>query len=134
MSGHSDDTPLVCVTRVEDAVWDRFKAQVETENADGFRAYVRFLTGPQYLGLGPDELRAAFPSTDHLVILAADEMTFQHPATPVLCIDPEGRSAAFRVALAHLWIVENNLAIANMLFEEMAEDQVVDGWLDVSAD
>lgn len=129
MNDMPDDTPLVLTAAVDRADRDRFKARVEQENTDGFRAYVRFFSDPKYVGLTPETLRNIFARDEHLLILAADDMTFEHPLMPVLCIDPEGRSASFRAALEHLWIVENNLSIANLLFEEMAEDQVEDGWL-----
>lgn len=121
------DTPLVRLVDVPEDQWRAFVAAVEAENEDGFRAYVRFLTDDRFIGADEAALRAAF--TDTLVILAADALTFYHAGHPVLCIDPEDVSPSFRAPLKHLWIVENNLSIGNLLFEEMAEDQVTDGWL-----
>lgn len=121
------DTPLIRVTEVPDDQWRAFMAAIEVENEDGFRAYVRFLTDARFIGTDEATLRAAF--SDMAVILVADALTFEHPEQPVLCIDPEGISPSFWAPVRHLWIVENNVSIGNLLFEEIAEDQVTDGWL-----
>lgn len=121
------DTPLVRLVDVPEDQWRAFVAAIEAENEDGFRAYVRFLTDARFIGADEAALRAEF--TDTLVILAADALTFEHAAHPVLCIDPEGACPSFRAPVEHLWIVENNLSSGNLLFEEIAEDQVTDGWL-----
>jgi len=122
------DTPLAKIADVADEAWNRLKAGVETENAESFRAYVRFIAKPNLIGADDETLRAAFRNDDIALILAADQLTFDDPRQPVLCIDPEGKLSPFRVPLEHLWEVENNVSIGNLLLEEIVEDQVVDGW------
>lgn len=121
------DTPLVRTVEVTEAQWNAFTAAVATESDEGFRAYVRYLTDARFLGADEAALRAEF--TEEAVILVADAETFADPALPVLCIDPEGISPSFRAGVKDLWVVENNVSIGNLLFEEIAEDQVVDGRL-----
>lgn len=121
------NTPLIRTVDVSEERWNAFIAAVETESDEGFRAYVRYLTDARFLGADIAALRSAF--TEEAVILVADGETFSHPDVPILCIDPEGISPPFRAAVKDLWVVENNLSIGNLLFEEIAEDQVVDGRL-----
>lgn len=121
------DTPLIRTVEVPQDQWNALTAAVETESNEGFRAYVRYLTDARFLNADEATLRAEF--TDTAVILVADAETFADPALPVLCIDPEGISPSFRAAVKDLWVVENNVSIGNLLFEEIAEGQVVDGRL-----
>lgn len=122
------ETPFVKTADVEDSAWAALKAGVETENADGFRAYVRFIERPDCIGADAKALRKVFRGDDCAIILAADQLSFDDAAQPILCIDPAARCPSFRVPLAHLWEVENNVSIGNLLLEEIVADQVVDGW------
>lgn len=129
MSQMPPDTPLVLTVDVPEADWQALCQQIETENNDGFRAYVRFLHAARFIGASDTDLRVAFRDEEIALILAADDQTFSHPDRPLRCIEPEGRAPSFRAALRHLWIVENNVSIGNTLFEEIAGDQVIGGWL-----
>lgn len=119
------DTPLVCTAKVPAERWSALTAAVETENDDGFRAYVQYFTEERFVGAKEADLRAGFKET--ALILVADDKAFADPTFPILCVDPDGHSPSFRVAVKDLWIVENNVSIGNLLFEEIVEDQVVDG-------
>lgn len=121
------ETPLVRTAAVSSEQWNAFKSALATESEEGFRAYVRDLMDARFIGASEATLRAEF--TDTALILVADDQTFAAPDYPVLCIDPEGQTPSFRASVDVLWIVENNVSIGNLLFEELAEDQVVDGRL-----
>lgn len=128
MNDGRTDTPLVLTTQVSTESWETFKARVETENSEGFRAYVRFETASTYLDATAQTLQDAFNSDETALILVADQLTFSDPRAPLLCLDPDGLCEPFRVAVEHLWIVENNVSIGNLLLEEIVEEQVVNGW------
>ena len=124
------DTPLVKTPIVTANVWRAFAHEIETEPEDGFRAYVRYKTHSGCLDASEDDLRLAFQDEGISLILVADAMTFKHPNYPVLCIDPVACAPSFRARAKHLWIVENNVTIGNLLFEEIYQDVVVIGSLD----
>ncbi|WP_120631480.1 hypothetical protein [Ruegeria sp. EL01] len=123
-----DETPLILIANVPEQSWNDLKSETQRVNKDGFRAHVRFADGRKFLGADETRLREAFDPEAVSVIFAADLLTFQHPNRPVIAIDPGGEIPSFRVRLRDLWIIENNVSIGNVLFEEFAEGQVVDGW------
>ena len=65
---------------------------------------------------------------DELFIFLVDHETLSSPDHPVLVvdvIDEPGRS--FRVIPSEVWSVQNNLSLANMDWEDFAENSGVDG-------
>ena len=122
------DTPLVRIADVSQKEWSALRAAVERENADGFRAYVRFISDPRYINANEATLRDAFSNDDPVLVLAADAITFAHSERSVLVVDPQETQPSFRVAIEHLWIVENNISIGNLLFEEFTDALDSDGW------
>jgi hypothetical protein len=122
-------TPLVLLSSSSSDMWQGFQAKVLKDNDMGFHANVRFIQDPDLIGASHDLLRKTLKSDEISLILAADQETLNHPDLPVICIDAEGRSPSFRTPVRDLWVVENNVSIGNILFEEFVADQVEDGWL-----
>jgi hypothetical protein len=93
-----------------------------------FRAYVDFLSDPEYDGLAPDQLRSLMPKPARFFFFIVDRVALSHPDHPILVLDlldQPGRS--FRVIPSEMWSVENNLSIANMDFEDFAKSVDRDG-------
>ena len=123
----------------DDDAWDDLRRRVEEpRTVEGFRAYVDFLSDPQYDGADPHLLIDLAPS-DSTFLLVADDATFADEERPILVVnlfsDPSlagdpyfaKRGDAFRVVPEAAWSVENNLSLANMGFEEFAEAVDSDG-------
>lgn len=97
---------------------------VRTENADGFRAYVRFVDDARWYGATADDVRSAVPDTDEgaSVLFVADDVSLASEGYPVLVIDLHEGRPSFRCMAADLWSVDNNLNLSNMDWEEFADD------------
>ncbi|HEY3931223.1 MAG TPA: tetratricopeptide repeat protein [Verrucomicrobiae bacterium] len=66
--------------------------------------------------------------SSHTFAFIIDRIALINPDHPILVIDLQNKpNRTFRVILSALWVVENNLAIANMDFEEFANAVDNDG-------
>lgn len=95
-----------------------------------FRAYVDFLSDPEYQGLAAEELRSVLPRRyNHSFIFLVDRLTLTHSEHPILVVDlqEEEPESPFRVIPSEMWGIENNLSIANMGFEDFAHAVDEDG-------
>ena len=118
-------------------------AIVEPQTEYEFRAYVEFVDDQALAGMGISELLQIVPaeSTERFVFLV-DEQTLSHRDRPILVVNlydwaediPDQRKGplygtSFRVVPSEMWAVQNNLALANMDWEEFAADVDNDGIL-----
>ncbi|TLP56494.1 elongation factor P maturation arginine rhamnosyltransferase EarP [Parasedimentitalea maritima] len=122
-------SPMVLITDVNAVKWRKLCEDSLVENEMGFRADLRFVDAQRFVGSDEETLREAFPYPEAVVIFAVDELTLSQEGRPVLCIDPEGQAASFRAHLNEIWQVESNLSTGNLLFEEIVEECVEDGYL-----
>jgi hypothetical protein len=101
---------------------------------------VRIVDDPAHSGLSPAQLVALVPeSAPEECLFVADHLALTHNDGPILAVprvpahwDEELRScygdrSEFRVAVAFLWGVENNLRLANMDWSEFADSTDPDG-------
>jgi hypothetical protein len=65
--------------------------------------------------------------TNHAVLFVADKVTMTHPERPIICVDVSEPERMFRVIPSELWGPENNLSLANMDFDEFADNTGSDG-------
>jgi hypothetical protein len=66
--------------------------------------------------------------SEHSFVFLVDQIALTHPEHPILVVDlSDEPGRTFRVIPAEMWSVENNLAIANMDFDEFAERVDKDG-------
>lgn len=121
-----DGSPLVLTVDAPLEAWNALKAEAVQTQEDGFRAYLAFFDEPRFLGVDEAMLRAEFEPEDVAVIFVADAKSFEGEPS-VLAIDIEGLAPSFWVRMPEMWVVENNVSIGNLLFEELAEE-AVDGW------
>ena len=111
----------------DDAAWESLRAAVEAQGGE-FRAFVRFVDDRTHAGLTVDQAVQFAKQSNQLFVFVADRMTLTNPDRPVLVVDAsEQAGRTFRVVPASLWSVENNLALANMDFEEFAAAVDADG-------
>jgi hypothetical protein len=112
----------------DEAAWDRLCGAIRTPSPDfGFLANVDFVSDRQYDGATADALVAEAPDSQQLLFVA-DRVALTHPEQPLLAVyyfDKPFRS--LRVIPSELWGVENNISLANMDFDEFAENVGPDG-------
>ena len=110
----------------DEPAWESICAAI-TKPVGDFRAYVDFVIDPGYDGLTAEQLPAILSEDSHRTFaFIIDRLALSHPDHPILVVDlynEPGRT--FRVIPSEMWVVENNLSIANMDFEEFAD--AVDG-------
>ena len=108
--------------------WEAVCAAIR-EPVGGFKAYVDFVSDPQYDGMTLEQLLSLIPpALTRTFIFVVDRITLSQPGHPILVVDlytEPGRT--FRVIPSEMPGVENNLSISNMDFEEFAEAVDEDG-------
>ena len=127
-------SPLVLITAGRPIKWQKLCEDSLHENELGFRADLRFVEEPRFLGTDEVALREAFPYPEAVVIFAVDDLTLSQEGRPVLCIDPEGQAPSFRADFDEIWQVDNNLSTGNLLFDEIVDECVEQGYLKPIAD
>jgi hypothetical protein len=125
------DTPNALVLRTDfsdGAVWDAVSAASTAPSADGFRAYLSFVSDRAFAGLTPEEAAALLRASYRRFLFLVDKVTITDPVMPLVVVDlldEPGRW--FRVVPAEMWGIENNLSLANMDFFEFADHAGPDG-------
>ncbi|HSL31506.1 MAG TPA: hypothetical protein VK900_20050 [Anaerolineales bacterium] len=123
--------PLVLRTDFSNqAAWETIRASIQKPvGIFRFRANVEFLDDREYAGLTKDELLELVPKNyNHSFIAIVDRTAISHPEHPLLIVDLfEGSGNEFRAIPSQIQGIENNLSLANMDFEEFAEEVAEDG-------
>jgi hypothetical protein len=111
----------------DDTAWRAVVAAIEAPAGD-LRYILRFVSDPAHDAMTTDQVVAFAERTKHTFIFVVDRTTMTVADRPILVVDAFGRSGrSFRVTPAEMWGVENNLALANMDFEEFATAAGPDG-------
>ncbi len=118
-------SPLVQTDFSDLSKWATLLKEVASENEMGFRAHIKAVSERRFEDADPSEVVAAFP--DASVIFIVDQRALRK--REILCVDGEDATAMFRAKVDDLWIVENNVSIGNLLFEELMEQVGEDGLL-----
>ncbi|WP_051777813.1 DUF6924 domain-containing protein [Streptomyces violaceorubidus] len=129
----SEDTLLIRTDFSDEAAWQDLRVAVTTPTDDDadFLAVLHIVDDRAYEGLTTREIVALAPEEDELLIVA-DRRARGEPEMPLLAVhvsaqDAGDRDAPFggtdelRVVARELWSVENNIAMANMDWEEFVE-------------
>lgn len=137
----TEDTLLVRTDFSDEAAWRRLRTVVTTPSEeDGFLAALHIVDDPAHRGLATAQVVALLPDEESLLILA-DATALGTPDLRVLAVSRTGEEApatdpetspdagfdTLRVVAAELWSVENNLALANMDWEEFVDAAGDDG-------
>lgn len=120
---------LVRTDFTDGSAWDETKAAALAENEDGFQAYLHVVDDVTRRDATWQELRSAALALEHhaAVLFIADRVALlgDHP-TQVVDLSSESRPP-FRCLARELWAVDTNLNLANMDWEEFADNVEADG-------
>jgi hypothetical protein len=124
----TEDSPVLRTDFSDQRTWESVCRAIEKPVGE-FRAYVDFISDPEFAGLSIEELvRLIHPDSDHTFIFVVDREAISNPEHPILVVDLfDERGRWFRVIPSEMWGVENNLSIANMDFDEIASISDPDG-------
>lgn len=94
-----------------------------------FLANLHLIDDRYFAGLGKAEVAARLaPEPFRSYLFLVDGTSISHPEHPLLVVELyEGSLAEFRVAPRAVGVVENNLTLANVDFEEFAASADADG-------
>jgi hypothetical protein len=125
--------PVLRTDFADDALWERLKAEIASPTEEGFLAAVEFVDDRMFDGVGHGDVIAGLPGRypnayPHPVLFVVDAVTAGSPEHPILVLDTHDEpEPPFRTAPRGIQSIENNLAIANMDFEEFAAAVDPDG-------
>lgn len=108
-----------------DSTWNELIHIASTPSVPyGFQAYLEPINSPNFQSQDAQTIAKNLPGNYPFAFLFLfDSLTQNHPEHPVLCVHlKKAEPNWFRVKPKHLWIVENNLSISNVDFEEFMED------------
>jgi hypothetical protein len=117
--------PLVQTDFSDMSKWETLLNEVSMENDMGFRAYIEPVSDHRFAGATPTGVVTAYPDVSVVFIVDEKALTTKE----ILCVDGEDPTNVFRAKVGDLWIVENNVSTANLLFEELMEQVGEDGLL-----
>lgn len=125
------ENSLVLRTDFSDqSAWDRLCTELRKPvGIFRFVAYVDYLDDVEYADITKEQLLKLLPPNyNHSFIIVADRMTMTHPEHPLLIIDLfDDSKREFRAVPKQIQSIENNLSIANMDFEDFADNVDDDG-------
>jgi len=121
-------TPLIRTDFSDDEIWQRIVGAATQSSPDGFKANLTVVDDRAFENAESDQLAAlAESTTEHALLVVADDETMKNPELALLCLDPLQPGGVFRVVPEHLWSVESNVSIANMDFSDFASAADPDG-------
>jgi hypothetical protein len=115
-------THVVRTDFTDDEAWRSLSAAILAPTVEGFVAGVELLDDAAFLDLTPAELLDRIPEAyGPRVLFIADERSMAAAAPMLLAVDLETEPGlAFRASLARVQSIDDNIAIANMWFRELA--------------
>ena len=126
-----DDYSLVIRTDfTDDAKWQQVCEALQAPSGEQqCQASVECLSDRSCAGLAPDAVCALVPGApdERLFVFIVDAETISNPEHPLLVVDTEDPSRAFRVIPSAAWAVEANLRLANMGFDDFELSLSPDG-------
>jgi hypothetical protein len=124
----TEDSLVLRTDFSDDSAYQLLCAAIQEPVGD-FKAYVEFISDPEFAGLAADQLPSTLsPGSHRSFLFIIDLIAISRPDHPILVLDlfnEPGRT--FRVIPSEMHSVENNLSIANMGFEEFADAAGADG-------
>ncbi len=127
---NTDFAQVVRTDFSDQAAWDAIRAAIRTPDPQyGFVAYVEYIEDREYDGIDIAQLLTLVPAGyNHSFLFLADREAITLPDHPLLVVDVDSQPGkSFRVILPEVWAIENNLSIANMDFDEFADNVDPDG-------
>ena len=127
---HAVNTLLVRTDYSDPVAWTQVRDVISRPTAAGFVANVDVIENRTWAGLAPAEaIRRLYPDRrGHALMVVADAQTMRDPEHTLLCVDPQTLNS-LRVIPSLLWSIENNLSLANLDWQDFAENTDKDGVL-----
>lgn len=126
---HFDRSLLLRTDFSDENAWEALCEATRTPSRDGFVARFNLVSDAIFADIGIEELLEIQPNdAKHDFLFVADAECLANSEYPILVVDlyaEPGRS--FRVVPSVAWEVENNLSIANIDFEEFADQADLNG-------
>ncbi|MFB7504757.1 MULTISPECIES: DUF6924 domain-containing protein [Streptomyces] len=130
----TEETLLIRTDFSDEAAWQAVRTVVTTPDEDDFVAELHIVDDLAYRDLTTQQVVALVPDEDGLLIVA-DKKALTEAEMPLLAVlktdeDEDGSEQGFdelRVFAAKLWEIENNIATANMDWEEFVDAAEEDG-------
>ena len=149
----TEHTLLIRTDYTNDAVWESVRSQAGemdpqvrqalefseqfNKAADGptgqpddeLGTALHIINDPQYANATLEEILTLLPpDTAHAMLFVADTMCIQHPDHPLLVVDLyDKRGQSFRTLPSEAFGIEANLSLANMDWDEFADNVGEDG-------
>ncbi len=112
-----DLSPFIRTDFSDNVAWEDLVLTANAENEMGFQAQIRPVDDRKFENAEPLAVARYLP--DALVFFVVDKRALK--TSEILCIDGVDPGKTLRVRAEDLWIVENNVSVGNMLFEELLE-------------
>jgi len=123
----SANTLVVRTDFSDEAAWARICDEIEAPVGE-FRAYVWFVSDPDFDGLSISELTSLGQRAHRSFMFVVDRISLTDAEHPILVLDlADEPEPSFRVVPREMWSVENNLSIANMDWSDYADSADADG-------
>jgi hypothetical protein len=124
----TENSLLVRTSFADEKAWLDARSVVLSENEDGFRAYVEVVDDPAWENADWEQLReAVLAAENHAAVLFVVDHDALESDYPILVVDlDEALRQPFRCVARELWGVDNNLNLANMDWEDFAENADTD--------
>ena len=124
----SADTLVVRTDFSDEAAWTRIRDEIEA-GARGFRAYVSFVSDPDFDGLDIGTLTSLGRRNPYWSCLfVVDRVSLTDPEHPILLLDlADEPERTFRVVPWEVSSIDANLSLANMGWSDFADNADVDG-------
>ncbi|MFF4763215.1 DUF6924 domain-containing protein [Streptomyces sp. NPDC001292] len=122
----TEETLLIRTDFSDEAAWQALRTVVTTPGEDDFLAELHIVDDPAYRDLTTEQVVALAPAEDDLLIVA-DSKALTEAEMPLLAVlrtdedGPEQGFAELRVVAEQLYSIENNIALANMDWEEFVD-------------
>ena len=119
----SRNVNLIRTDFTDENIWKKVLTEITTPSKDfGFVSFVTPINDIENQLKTPDHLIANLPKDYKFsFFILFDSVSVKHKDNIILCVDLSKKShRSFRLKPCDLWMVENNLSIANMDFEEFS--------------
>jgi hypothetical protein len=119
----SRNANLIRTDFTDENIWKKVLSEITTPSKDfGFVSFVTPINDIENQLKTPDQLITNLPKDYKFsFFILFDSVSVKHKDNIILCVDLSEKShRSFRLKPSDLWMVENNLSIANMDFEEFS--------------
>ena len=118
----SENALLIRTDFSDESAWQKLLSEVR-DPADPFIFNMEIVDNGANSSATVDQLMEAIPETyPYSFMVVADSMAISQPEHPLLVVDLfEERGRQFRAVAAQVALIDNNLSISNMDFQEFAE-------------